>query len=207
MTLRQLAPVGPVQERQVRIARRDGVEGAQDQQLLRRVRQVVVAANDVGDPHVGIVHCDREVVQRRAVTPRDHEVVLGPVLEPHRPADQVLDHGHPLVRDAQADRRARLVPGLAPVAGAPVGLLPGANVLRDRPGRGKRGRLQAAPPPARRWRWRRSYWLIGPSSQSSSSHRKASRICSTFSGTERSRSVSSIRSTSVPPKCLASSQL
>ena len=42
-------------------------------------------------------------------------------------------------------------------------------------------------------------WKIGPSSQSSSSQRSASRICSTFSGVERSRSVSSIRSTKRPP--------
>ena len=42
---------------------------------------------------------------------------------------------------------------------------------------------------------------IGPSSQSSSSQRSASRICSTFSGVERSRSVSSMRRTSVPPAC------
>src|ERR1700684_1753117 len=48
---------------------------------------------------------------------------------------------------------------------------------------------------------------MGPSSQSSSSQRRASRICSTFSGVERSRSVSSMRSTKVPPLCLASSQL
>src|SRR5436309_12530142 len=49
--------------------------------------------------------------------------------------------------------------------------------------------------------------MTGPSSQSSSSQFSASRICSTFSGVERSRSVSSMRSTSSPPACLASSQL
>src|ERR1700741_3377567 len=48
---------------------------------------------------------------------------------------------------------------------------------------------------------------MGPSSKSRSSQRSASRICSTFSGVERSRSVSSIRSTSVPPWPRASSQL
>ena len=50
-------------------------------------------------------------------------------------------------------------------------------------------------------------WENGPSSQSSSSQRRASRICSTFSGVERSRSVSSIRSTNWPPSWRATSQL
>ncbi len=207
VSLRQLAPVRPVQERQVRVARRSGVERAQDQQLLRRVREVVVAANDVGDLHLGVVDGNREVVQRGAVAPCDHEVVLGPVLEPHRPADQVLDHGHPVVRDAQADRRARAHPGLAAVSGAAVRLLPGANVLGGGRVADRRDRPRPTPATRSRWRWRRSYWLSGPSSQSSSSHRSASRICSTFSGTERSRSVSSIRSTRVPPERLARSQL
>ena len=129
VSLRQLAAVRPVEERQVRVARRNGVERAQNQQLLRRVREVIVAANHVGDPHVRIVHRDREVVQRGAVATRDHEVVLGPVLEPNRPADQVLDHRHPVVRDAQANRRAGTVPGLAAVPRASVGPLPGANVV------------------------------------------------------------------------------
>src|SRR5262245_30695297 len=48
---------------------------------------------------------------------------------------------------------------------------------------------------------------MGPSSQSSPSQPSASRICSTFSGVERSLSVSSIRSTNVPPDPRARSQL
>src|SRR4051794_17983479 len=58
-----------------------------------------------------------------------------------------------------------------------------------------------------RWRSARSDWKIGPSSKSSSSQTSASRICSTFSGVERSRSVSSIRRTSSPPRPRAKSQL
>src|SRR4051794_18914686 len=58
-----------------------------------------------------------------------------------------------------------------------------------------------------RWRSARSDWKIGPSSKSSSSQRSASRICSTFSGVERSRSVSSIRRTSFPARPRANSQL
>ena len=60
-------------------------EGTQDQQLLWRVRQAVVAANNVGDPHVGIVHCDREGEQRGAVTRAITKSSWCPVLEPHGP--------------------------------------------------------------------------------------------------------------------------
>src|SRR5918999_5330104 len=58
-----------------------------------------------------------------------------------------------------------------------------------------------------RWRSARSACENGPSSQSSSSQRRASRICSTFSGVERSRSVSSMRSRKTPSCWRASSQL
>src|SRR5215208_2709929 len=57
------------------------------------------------------------------------------------------------------------------------------------------------------WRSARRDWKTGSPSQSSSSQRSASKICSTFSGVERSRSVSSMRSTSSPPWRRARSQL
>src|SRR3954451_20343703 len=58
-----------------------------------------------------------------------------------------------------------------------------------------------------RWRSSRCDWKMGPSSKSNSSQRSASRICATFSGVERSRSVSSMRRTNVPPSWRAASQL
>ena len=58
------------------VARRLGAEGVEHEQLLGRVREVVVAADHVGDPHVGVVDGDREVVERRAVAAGDHQVVL-----------------------------------------------------------------------------------------------------------------------------------
>ena len=82
MALRELLAVGPVEQRQVRVARRLVAERLEDEQLLGRVREVIVAADDVGDPHLGVVDGDREVVERRAVAARDHEVVREPVLEP-----------------------------------------------------------------------------------------------------------------------------
>ena len=81
-------------------------------------------------------------------------------------------------------------------------LLEGLDVVGGRRSSGRRGRRRAAAASdlARGGR-RAADWKIGPSSQSSSSQRSASKICSTFSGVERSRSVSSMRSTSVAAAC------
>ena len=65
-----------VQERQVGVARRLAPSASRTRSLLRRVREVVVAADHVGDPHLGVVHRDGEVVERGAVAAGDHEVVL-----------------------------------------------------------------------------------------------------------------------------------
>ena len=54
------------------------------------------------------------------------------VLEPHRAADQVLDHGLALVGDPQADRRARLVGAARRGSRRRRGLLPGADVVGGR---------------------------------------------------------------------------
>ena len=165
-----------------------------------RVREVVVAADHVGDPHLGVVDGDGEVVERRAVAAGDHEVVGEPVLET-APA-------------RGSGRRPRSRPRRGPAAGSrpppPASARRGSRRCRApacRRARRRRSRCRDRRGPAStssairsRWRSARSAWLSGPSSQSSSSQRSASRICSTFSGVERSRSVSSIRSTRVPPE-------
>ena len=106
VALGELLAVRPVEQRQVRVAGRLGAERREHEQLLRGVGEVVVAADHIGDAHLEVVDGDREVVQRGAVAAGDHEIVLEPVLEPHRAADQVLDHGLALVGDPQADRGA-----------------------------------------------------------------------------------------------------
>ena len=76
MALRQRLAVGAVQQRQVRVERaRSAPSAPQHEQLAGRVREVVVPAHDVGDAHLGVVDGDGEVVERRAVRARDHEVV------------------------------------------------------------------------------------------------------------------------------------
>ena len=76
MALGELLAVGAVQQRQVGVARRLVAEGGEDEQLLGRVGEVVVAADDVGDPHLGVVDRDGEVVEDAAVAAGDHEVVV-----------------------------------------------------------------------------------------------------------------------------------
>ena len=108
-------------------------EGVEDEELLRRVGEMVVAADHVGDPHLGVVDGDREVVEDAAVAAGDDEVVVAAVGKGDRAADQVLDDGLAVVGDPQADRRALVVDGLAAVAPVgPVLGLPGLDVLGGR---------------------------------------------------------------------------
>ena len=44
------------------------------QNLLVRVRQMILAANDVRDAHLDVVDHDREVVERMAVGTQQHQV-------------------------------------------------------------------------------------------------------------------------------------
>ena len=54
--------------------RRLVAEGAEEENVLWRVRQVILAADYVGDLHLGVVDHDGEVVQRRSVVSHDDEV-------------------------------------------------------------------------------------------------------------------------------------
>ena len=85
--------------------RRLVAERPEQQDVLRRVREVVLAADDVGDLHRGVVDDDREVVERRAVGADDDEVaaeVRDVDLDPA--ADDVVDADDALA-DPEAERR------------------------------------------------------------------------------------------------------
>ena len=76
--------------------------------VLRRVRQVILAADDVGDLHRLVVDHDHEVVERHPVAADDHEVAEQRVVELDLAADQVVE-ADVLRRDLEADdRRATL---------------------------------------------------------------------------------------------------
>ena len=61
--------------------------------LPRRVGQMVVAANDVGDRHVDVVDDDAKIVGRRAVGAGDDQIVELAVVEDDIAFDQVFDYG------------------------------------------------------------------------------------------------------------------
>ena len=82
-----------------------GAHRPEQQDVLGRVRQVILAADDVADLHVGVVDADREVVERRAVGADDDQVAA----ERRRvdldvAADDVVERDDPLP-DAEADDR------------------------------------------------------------------------------------------------------
>ena len=80
------------------------------------LREVVLAADDVGDPHRGVVHHHGEVVERRPVGPDDDEVAAeGGRVDLDVAPDQVVE-GDDAGLDPEADRR----PTTLGLAGGPL---------------------------------------------------------------------------------------
>ena len=112
VALGELGPVGPQDERHVAEPRRLQAEGFVEDDLFRRVADVVVAPEDVGDAEVGVVDDAGEVVGRRAVR-LDHDLVLDRLRLDGDPAvDEVLVSDRPAGLDLEEDSVAVLV-GLA----------------------------------------------------------------------------------------------
>ena len=111
-------------------------ERLEQQHVLRRVRDVIVAADDVRDLHVDVVHDDREVVGRLAVRAQD---------------DEVLDVRRCRTRSARApDRRTSVCPSgtwKRIARGAPAASSSAICPARQRPAR--RGRTSSRRPPLR----------------------------------------------------------
>nr|WP_263975361.1 hypothetical protein [Leptolyngbya sp. 7M] len=72
---RQLALVRRHYERQMRECRRRDAERFVNEDLFVRVRQMVLAANDVRDLHLDVVADDREVIERMSVRTQQNEVL------------------------------------------------------------------------------------------------------------------------------------
>ena len=107
MALAQASLVGAEDQRHVREARHGRPKRLVEQHLLRGVRDVVVAADDVGDAHVDVVDDDRQVVGRVAVGPQHDEVFDHRVVELDPPMHHIVVRGG-AGRHAEADgpRRA-----------------------------------------------------------------------------------------------------
>ena len=74
MPLAEFLLVGSENERHVRKFWRRSAQCLEQQNVLRRVRDVIVAANNVSDPHVDVIGDNRQVVNRQPVRSQDHEI-------------------------------------------------------------------------------------------------------------------------------------
>jgi hypothetical protein len=112
LALAHLRPVGVEDERQVGEGRLRIAERAEQEDVLRRVREMVLAPDHVADAHRRIVDDDREVVERRAVGPDDDEVAAqGTRVDLDVAADDVVEGDHaPTERMSAPDPRPRRPP-------------------------------------------------------------------------------------------------
>ena len=107
--LRELLAVVAEEAAEVRVGGRLVAERLQDLDLLRRVRDVVVAADHVGDRVVHVLDGGREVVGRPAVGADDDDVLELDVRHLDATADDVVPAGRALVGHPEADRAVVLV--------------------------------------------------------------------------------------------------
>ncbi len=188
--------------------------------LLRRVREVVVAADHMGDLHGDVVHHHAEVVGGGPVRAHEDPVVELAMVEDHRAVQEILHHRLALGRHAQPQRvgLARGHVGVAAGAGIAEGLARGpAPPSAARPARRacsgsdtpapRRGGARHGPGRSRTARSAGSRGVGSPSSQSSPSHFSASRTEARYSSVDRSRSVSSMRRMNTPRCRRAKAQL
>ena len=105
MTLAQALLVGPENQRHVREPRDRRADRLVQQHLLRRVRDVIVAADHMRDPHLHIVGHDRQVIGGMAVGSEDDEVLDVGAVELDRPVHQIVE-ARDAVGNAERGRRA-----------------------------------------------------------------------------------------------------
>ena len=154
VALAQLGAVRAVDQRHMGVSRLRPAHRIDDRQLPESIVQMVVAANDVGDPHVVIVDHHREHVGRRAVGAQQDEIVELGILDRDFALDLVLDHRLAFARGLDAND-GRLIGGpvvaVAPRAVDPERLAFGLGLFA------LRGQfLLASSSSDRRGRWRAS---------------------------------------------------
>ena len=87
---------------QVRVGRQVVAEAAGDEDLPRRVREVLHRADHVRDPEVVVVDRARQVVEATAVGALHDVVLLERPLERHRPPHEVVERARAVARHLQA---------------------------------------------------------------------------------------------------------
>ena len=86
----------------MRVLRRLAAQRPDHQHLLGRVADVVLATDHAGDAHEHVVHGGGQVVRRRPVAARHHEVLDLRVVEGDLTTDHVVDHGLARQRHGEA---------------------------------------------------------------------------------------------------------
>ncbi len=84
----------------MRILRQWRAQRPEDIDLARRVVDVVVAADHMGDVHVEIVDHHAEVVGRHAVGAQEHEIVQLAVGDRDLALDQIVERRRSILRDS-----------------------------------------------------------------------------------------------------------
>src|SRR5581483_2303381 len=80
-------------------------ERLEHRNLPRRIREMVVAANDMRDAHEGVIHDHREVVRGIAVRAEDDQVVEYRIVELDAAFDQIVDNRLAGLRRLEPERR------------------------------------------------------------------------------------------------------
>jgi len=130
--LDSLAPSAPWISGDMGEAREIPAHGLVDPHLAECVGQVVVAANDMGDRHVVVVHDHRMQISGRAVAAQDDQVVHLSVGDADRALHQVLDHRFALTRCLQANRGFHAGGGVPGIAIAPTAVVARGTALGER---------------------------------------------------------------------------
>ena len=80
-------------------------ERLEEEDVLRRIGEVVLTANHVRDSHICIIHHYGEVIERTPIGTQDHEVTTERLrVNLHAAAHEIINH-HNARLDAEAERR------------------------------------------------------------------------------------------------------
>ena len=86
-------------------SRRLGTERLKQCDLHTSIGDMIVAPDDVSDPHIHVIHDYAKVVRGRAVGARDDQIVQLGVLERHVAVNDVLHDHDPIQRILESDDR------------------------------------------------------------------------------------------------------
>ena len=193
----------------MRINRHRRIQRFEDVDLARRVVDMIFAADHVSDRHIPVIYHHAEVIGRGTIGTANDQIVQFPVAELDRSADLIVKNNRTFLRVGET-HDARLIISMVLVAMAAAAIVTRLLTLRHLlfaqrfqtffraiafvSGTGFQHLIDYVVITIE------TFGLeIGPSSHCRFSQFMPSMMASIASGVERSRSVSSIRSTNSPP--------